>query len=57
MNVNFGLFPPVEEVRGADGKRLKHAERGVARKKALTDRARRDLGAWLAATEERTAAE
>jgi methylenetetrahydrofolate--tRNA-(uracil-5-)-methyltransferase len=56
MNINFGLFPPIEEARGPDGKRLKHAERGTARKIALTDRARRDLGAWLAGLGERVAA-
>ena len=36
MNVNFGLFPPVEG-------RSKKAER----KKIYTERARRDLVAWL----------
>jgi methylenetetrahydrofolate--tRNA-(uracil-5-)-methyltransferase len=50
MNVNFGLFPPLgEEIRtDADGRRLKGPERGMARKKALSARARGDLGAWLA---------
>jgi methylenetetrahydrofolate--tRNA-(uracil-5-)-methyltransferase len=38
MNVNFGLFPPLEE-------RAKKAER----KLALTSRARADLAAWLSA--------
>ena len=37
MNVNFGLFPPIEG-------RAKKAER----KKRYTDRARTDLAAWLA---------
>ncbi len=47
MNVNFGLFPPMEpEAKGA-GKKLKGAERGVARKKALSARAIRDVNAWL----------
>jgi methylenetetrahydrofolate--tRNA-(uracil-5-)-methyltransferase len=44
MNVNFGLFPPLAE---PPGRKLKHAERGLARKRALTERARRDLAAWL----------
>jgi methylenetetrahydrofolate--tRNA-(uracil-5-)-methyltransferase len=36
MNVNFGLFPPLDE-------RAKKAER----KLALTSRARRDLAEWM----------
>ena len=49
MNVNFGLFPPVEApTRGADGKRLKSKERARARKYAMTSRARADLSRWLA---------
>jgi methylenetetrahydrofolate--tRNA-(uracil-5-)-methyltransferase len=48
MNVNFGLFPPIEEPRfDAAGKRLRGPERGVARKRALSARAARDLEAWL----------
>jgi methylenetetrahydrofolate--tRNA-(uracil-5-)-methyltransferase len=42
MNVNFGLFPPVET---ADGKRIKRKER----KPALAARALADLDAWIAA--------
>ncbi len=50
MNVNFGLFPPVE---GTDerGKRL----RGRKRKQAMSARALRDFDAWLA--EKQAAAE
>jgi methylenetetrahydrofolate--tRNA-(uracil-5-)-methyltransferase len=49
MNVNFGLFPPIAEPRtDADGKRLRGPERGLARKRALSARAARDLQAWLA---------
>ena len=56
MNVNFGLFPPIAEVaHGADGKKLKGPERGVARKKALSARAERDLDAWLAGAREAAA--
>ena len=54
MNVNFGLFPPVDAPSsGPDGKRLKPPEKSVARKLAYTARAKRDLQAWLesAATE------
>ncbi len=48
MNVNFGLFPPIAEA-APDGKRLKGAARGVARKKALSARALADLETWLKA--------
>ncbi len=51
MNVNFGLFPPVDvepgSMRDESGKRLKGKARGQVRKKAMTDRARRDLAGWL----------
>ena len=47
MNVNFGLFPPVDATRPADGKRLKPAERAIARKRAYTERAKSDFSAWL----------
>lgn len=42
MNVNFGLFPPVERVRGRRG------DRKNARKVAYTARARADFARWLA---------
>jgi methylenetetrahydrofolate--tRNA-(uracil-5-)-methyltransferase len=47
MNVNFGLFPPIEgsEFLNEKGKRLK----GKDRKKAMSDRARRDFNSWLGA--------
>ena len=47
MNVNFGLFPPIDKVKVVDGKRLKHAEQAVARKRAYTSRAMADFDAWL----------
>ena len=47
MNVNFGLFPPVEKVRVKDGKRLKHTEQAVERKRAYTARAMADFEAWM----------
>jgi len=43
MNVNFGLFPPVAPPHGR--RRIK----GRERKKALSERALTDLGAWLGA--------
>jgi methylenetetrahydrofolate--tRNA-(uracil-5-)-methyltransferase len=51
MNVNFGLFPPLEaplDARDPSGGRLKGAERGIARKRALSARALADLDRWLA---------
>jgi methylenetetrahydrofolate--tRNA-(uracil-5-)-methyltransferase len=48
MNVNFGLFPPLDRApRAADGKRLRGSEKAVARKRAMTERARADLARWL----------
>jgi methylenetetrahydrofolate--tRNA-(uracil-5-)-methyltransferase len=48
MNVNFGLFPPLERApKSPDGKRLRGADKTRAKKQALTDRARADLAAWL----------
>jgi methylenetetrahydrofolate--tRNA-(uracil-5-)-methyltransferase len=48
MNVNFGLFPPLAAMpKSGDGKRLRGAAKSLAKKKALTDRARADLAAWL----------
>lgn len=49
MNVNFGLFPPLDRMpKAEDGKRLRGPAKAIAKKKALTDRARTDLAAWLA---------
>ncbi len=45
MNVNFGLFPDID-ARDPRGRPL----RGRDRKKALADRARADLAAWLGGT-------
>ena len=47
MNVNFGLFPPVT-VPKEPGKRLRGSEKTLAKKHALTARARADAAAWLA---------
>jgi methylenetetrahydrofolate--tRNA-(uracil-5-)-methyltransferase len=46
MNVNFGLFPPVEVVR-QPGVRMSSVERGRAKKRAITSRALVDLDRWL----------
>jgi methylenetetrahydrofolate--tRNA-(uracil-5-)-methyltransferase len=48
MNINFGLFPPIEGPKTSDdGKRLRGPEKGVARKRALSARARTDMQHWL----------
>jgi methylenetetrahydrofolate--tRNA-(uracil-5-)-methyltransferase len=48
MNINFGLFPPIEgPTRDAAGNRIKGKERGAARKRALAARALADLERWL----------
>jgi methylenetetrahydrofolate--tRNA-(uracil-5-)-methyltransferase len=52
MNVNFGLFPPLDPPsHDADGKRIKGKERGAARKRALSARALADLDRWLGRTQ------
>jgi len=51
MNVNFGLFPPVEisKPEGLKG-RWRGPDKAKAKKSAITRRALADLEAWLAAT-------
>ena len=52
MNVNFGLFPPVDfSKKSEDGKRMKGPDKAKAKKRALTARAMADFDAWLAGTE------
>ncbi len=52
MNVNFGLFPPIDEpLISTDGKKLRGPEKGVARKRLLTARAKAALSAWLGTQE------
>ena len=48
MNINFGLFPPIEGVAttGPDGKRLKGPAKSLARKQALTARAKAEMDRW-----------
>ena len=55
MNVNFGLFPPIEKVKTRDGKRLKHAEQAVERKRAYCLRAMADFSAWIGSAEVKAA--
>ncbi|WP_394699111.1 methylenetetrahydrofolate--tRNA-(uracil(54)-C(5))-methyltransferase (FADH(2)-oxidizing) TrmFO [uncultured Cohaesibacter sp.] len=48
MNVNFGLFPPVDfSRRREDGSRMRGVEKQLSKKKALTQRALEDARGWL----------
>jgi methylenetetrahydrofolate--tRNA-(uracil-5-)-methyltransferase len=48
MNINFGLFPAVEEpTHDAAGRRLKGKEKSIARRQRIAARALTDLAAWL----------
>jgi len=47
MNVNFGLFPPVEvPERDADGRRIKGKDKAAAKRRATAERALADLARW-----------
>ena len=46
MNINFGLFPPIEAPK-SEGKRLRGAEKAQARKKAMSARALSVARSWL----------
>ena len=54
MNVNFGLFPPIEIVR-QPGVRMSGVERGRARKRAISARALADVDRWLGLSEAKAA--
>jgi len=48
MNINYGLLPPMEAPRRApDGGKLPLKERGRAKKRLMSERALKDLEAWL----------
>jgi methylenetetrahydrofolate--tRNA-(uracil-5-)-methyltransferase len=50
MNVNFGLFPPLEgAIKSPEGKRLRGGEKAAAKKAAFGARAAEDLEIWLGA--------
>jgi methylenetetrahydrofolate--tRNA-(uracil-5-)-methyltransferase len=50
MNVNFGLFPPLDAaLKAEDGKRLRGTDKAAAKKRALSARATADLDAWAGA--------
>ena len=51
MNVNFGLFPPLDEAVAfdKDGRKFgRGSAKNLARKSALSERALDDLARWLA---------
>jgi methylenetetrahydrofolate--tRNA-(uracil-5-)-methyltransferase len=49
MNVNFGLFPPMDFTpKAPDSKKLRGPEKAVAKKRAMSERAETDLRSWLA---------
>jgi methylenetetrahydrofolate--tRNA-(uracil-5-)-methyltransferase len=51
MNINYGLLPPMEAPkRDGEGRRFARGDRGRAKKKAMSERALADLGAWLGET-------
>jgi methylenetetrahydrofolate--tRNA-(uracil-5-)-methyltransferase len=47
MNVNFGLFPPVQVPRVAG---LRGPEKALQKKRAISARALADLEGWLSAS-------
>ena len=52
MNVNFGLFPPIEgAVLDEEGRRLRGKAKTIARRRAMSRRALRAFEAWLGETE------
>jgi methylenetetrahydrofolate--tRNA-(uracil-5-)-methyltransferase len=49
MNINYGLLPPMETPKqGPDGQKIPLKERGRAKKRLMSERALKDLDAWLA---------
>ena len=47
MNINFGLFPPIGfAMKNESGKRMRGPEKAIARKRALTARAKNSMAAW-----------
>ena len=56
MNVNFGLFPPLASApKAEDGRRLRGAGKALAKKRALSERAARDLEAWISSPQRHAA--
>ncbi len=51
MNVNFGLFPPVEIVKPEGVKRFRGKDKAIAKKRAVAARALSDCRSWLGLAE------
>lgn len=47
MNINFGLFPPIEVQKPVEGKRFRGKEKARAKKLAMANRALADTKVWL----------
>src|SRR5947209_17518478 len=57
MNINFGLFPPLASAtKSEDGRRLRGPEKALAKKRALSARAERDLETWISGPQRHAAA-
>ncbi len=51
MNVNFGLFPPIDQApKSEDGKRLRGKDKTLAKKRMLSSRALSDIDGWINGT-------
>ncbi|WP_208435274.1 methylenetetrahydrofolate--tRNA-(uracil(54)-C(5))-methyltransferase (FADH(2)-oxidizing) TrmFO [Bartonella phoceensis] len=50
MNINFGLFPPIDSIKNLE-KGLSSKEKKIAKKQAITARALNDCTQWLAEKE------
>jgi methylenetetrahydrofolate--tRNA-(uracil-5-)-methyltransferase len=50
MNVNFGLFPPIEVEKVPSSKRLRGTEKSQEKKRWMSRRALADFAGWLEAT-------
>ena len=61
MNINFGLLPPPDPgsiaTHDADGKRIKGKAKGLAKKRAVAERAIADVENWLGSSNASQAAE
>jgi len=58
MNVNFGLFPPIQApTKDADGNRIKGKDKTRAKKLAMTTRAKADFETWQQSLDIAVAAE
>jgi len=52
MNINFGLFPPID-IPPREGKKLRGKEKTIAKRQLVTKRAKEDYSLWLQACEDK----